>query len=323
MTRYITKRAAGALLLTASLASAACGSNDDGAAVRDLTETSAASGAGASAAGGSSAGGSAASGSGLSTEGVTGTGGDNPLVAEAVNQYTAWVQTQIAQIPIEAKVFTDAVRAGDVDAAKAAYAPSRQSWERIEPIAGLIEQIDVAVDARVDDFASETDPTWTGWHKLEWLVFDQEKLDADASKLADQLDADLAKLVAGAPALSIPPVLVARGSAELIEEVANGKITGEEDRYSGTDLWDFAANLEGSKQAFDYLKPALSEVDAELATTVTDQFNELETELGAYRDGSGWKPYSTLTDADRKVMSGQLAALSESLATIPGVLGLS
>ena len=38
------------------------------------------------------------------------------------------------------------------------------------------------------------------------------------------------------------------GAAELIEEVSEGKITGEEDRYSHTDLWDFAANIEGSKQ---------------------------------------------------------------------------
>ena len=42
------------------------------------------------------------------------------------------------QLITDTKVFTDAVRAGDVEAAKAAFAPSRQAWERIEPIAGLV-----------------------------------------------------------------------------------------------------------------------------------------------------------------------------------------
>ena len=40
---------------------------------------------------------------------------------------------------------------------------------------------------------------------------------------------------------------MALGAAELIQEVSEGKITGEEDRYSKTDLWDFAANVAGPR----------------------------------------------------------------------------
>ena len=65
------------------------------------------------------------------------------------------------------------MRAGDLEAAKAAYAPSREAWERIEPIAGLIEEIDGAVDARVDDFEGPNDPTFTGWHRLEYLLWEK------------------------------------------------------------------------------------------------------------------------------------------------------
>ncbi len=36
--------------------------------------------------------------------------------------------------------------------------------------------------------------------------------------------------------------------------MANGKITGEEDWWSGTDLSDFAANVEGSKMAFSVVR---------------------------------------------------------------------
>src|SRR5262249_33230648 len=159
----------------------------------------------------------------------------------------------------KAKTFTDAVRAGDVAAAKAAFAPSRYPWEAIEPIAGLVSDIDSAVDSRVDDFKSADDPAWTGWHKLEYLLWVKGDISAasGAPALADGLDRALATLKADVAGLQIPPAAIPSGAAELIEEVSGGKITGEEDRYSHTDLWDFAANVEGSKKAWDLLKPAV------------------------------------------------------------------
>ena len=40
--------------------------------------------------------------------------------------------------------------------------------------------------------------------------------------------------------------------------MATGKITGEEERYSHTDLWDSEANFEGSKTALAALRPFLT-----------------------------------------------------------------
>jgi iron uptake system component EfeO len=104
--------------------------------------------------------------------------------------------------------------------------------------------------------------------------------------------------------------------------VSTGKITGEEDRYSGTDLWDFAANVEGSQTAFDLLAPALEEEDPELVSTIEDQFAELDDQLSAYAAGEGYEPYSALTEPDKTEMQTTLAELSENLATVAGVLGL-
>ena len=96
---------------------------------------------------------------------------DNPLITEAVEGYRAYVAEQVAIMQAETTVFTDAVRAGDIEAAKAAYPVSRRSWERIEPIAGLIADIDTAVDAREDDYDGPTDPAFTGWHRLEYQLW--------------------------------------------------------------------------------------------------------------------------------------------------------
>jgi iron uptake system component EfeO len=221
----------------------------------------------------------------------------------------------------DVKTFTDAVRAGDLEAAKAAYAPSRVRWERIEPIAGLVEEIDGAVDARVDDFESEEDPAFTGWHRLEFLLWEEGTTEG-AAEFADGLDEDLATLKAQIADVEITPLAVTQGSAELIEEVSEGKITGEEDRYSHTDLWDFDANVEGSEQAFEFMEPAIEAADADLAAAIEQGFDDIEDALEPYQQGEGWKSYEALTDADKDAMQAILASLSENLAKVPGVLGL-
>jgi iron uptake system component EfeO len=324
--------AVAALALT--LGVAACSSDDDGASVRSLgcaSGSGSASGA-ASASGSASASAGAASdcasasgsgsGSGLSSSDVGSGSGDSAAIKDAVAQYRTYVDQQVADTVTKTKTFTDAVRAGDLEAAKAAYAPSRVGWESIEPIAGLVEDIDGAVDARVDDFEGPTDPAWTGWHRLEYLLFDRGTTEGGA-ELADKLDADLQELQSQVPDLEITGLAVARGSGELIEEVSEGKLTGEEDRYSGTDLWDFGANVAGARKAFELLSPALEEADPDLVTQIEDEFAAVESVLATYQtpDG-GYQPYSALTEADKTQLKSDLGALSESLSSVPGALGL-
>jgi iron uptake system component EfeO len=333
--------AAAALSLALVTLVAACG-DDDGADVRNIGEECASGSASGSASGGgsasasasasasgSSSGGSAScpasgsasgSGSGIASS-VQGSTTDNPLIEDALASYTSYVADQVDDTIAATTVFTDAVRAGDLEAAKAAYAPSRQGWERIEPIAGLVEEIDGAVDARVDDFAGVDDPEFTGWHRIEYILWSLDTTDG-AAPFADQLDADLQTLESELDGMDIPPAALAVGSSELIEEVSTGKITGEEDRYSGTDLWDFAANVEGSKQGLELLTPAIEEEDPELVTTIDGLFAELESQLAAYQQGEGYAPYSALAEADKTQMQTTLAELSENLASVAGVLGL-
>jgi iron uptake system component EfeO len=334
--RFVSAVALFVVLVTVG---AAC-SNDDGADVRNIgdecggsgsasggsaTEGSAsgtaAEGSASGSASGCASGSASASGSGIGSD-VEGSSTDNPLVQDAVAAYTTYVVEQVDETIAATTTFTDAVRAGDLAAAKAAYAPSRQGWERIEPIAALVEEIDGKVDARVDDFEGEDDPAFTGWHRIEFILWNLGTTEG-AAPFADQLDADLQTLDAELAGIEIPPAALAVGSSELIEEVSTGKITGEEDRYSGTDLWDFAANVEGSERAFELLTPALAEEDPELVADIESEFVELDAQLATYADGAGgYQPYSALTEADKTTMQTTLAELSENLATVAGVLGL-
>ncbi|MBV9953486.1 MAG: EfeM/EfeO family lipoprotein [Acidimicrobiia bacterium] len=313
------KRLASCTLVVAALVSAfsSCAS-DDGANVRG-TSCGASSGSGSASGSGSGAGSGscASSGSGISNQGST----DNVKVNEAVAAYDQWVRDQIDGLLEKTKVFTDAVRANDVAAAKAAFAPSRENWEAIEPIAGLVPDIDGAVDSRVDDFASVNDPKFTGWHRLEYLLWEKGTTDG-GTPFADELDAELMKLKTEFAKVKLTPIAVAQGSAELIEEVSEGKITGEEDRYSHTDLWDFAANVAGAEKAFELLKPAVNAADADLAADLESDFDDIDAALAKYEEGEGYQSYEALSKADKGDMQAILGSLSENLAKVPGVLKL-
>lgn len=311
--------AVAALATLAALTLSAC-AGDDGANV-----TGSASGSGV---------GGSGSGSGLSDADL-GAGTDNPLVLEAVDGYTTYVAQQVDELLQVATTFTDAVRAGDLEAARAAYAPSREPWERIEPIAGLVSAIDGAVDGRIDDFAGPTDPAFTGWHRLEYLLFEKDTTKG-AKPFADQLDADLLSLKEGLADLEIPPAAIPVGASELIEEVSLGKITGEENRYSKTDLWDFAGNVDGSRKAVELLTPALREADPDLLTEVEESFAALDATLEPLRTSTGWVLYCqqddefpsdlcpgvTVDEQTRTTLAAQLADLSEQTSQLAGALEL-
>lgn len=250
---------------------------------------------------------------------------DQALVDEAVAGYRTYVDEQIATMLRETEAFAAAVRAGDVEQAQALYPVSRRPWERIEPIAGIIPDFDAAVDVREDDFDSPEDPGFTGWHRVEYHLWVDGDL-AAAAPYADRLVADLGDLDAASDGLEIEPQVLTVGAQELIEEVAapSGKLSGEEDRYSGTDLYDFKANVEGSEALVALLDPALQQADPALAATLADQFATLDdqlAELGSFR--SGFVDYDEVTPEQREAFAATLGGLAESLSLLNGTLGLA
>ena len=109
---------------------------------------------------------------------------------------------------------------------------------------------------------------------------------------------------------------LANGAKELLDEVATGKITGEEDTFSHTDLWDFAANLEGSRNAIAALRPVIEEKDAALAKTLEDKFAAAQAELDKYRNGDGWKLHNELTPAQLKSLGDAINGLAEPISKV-------
>lgn len=241
----------------------------------------------------------------------------SPEMDKAVAAYRTYVQAQADETLPKVKVFTDAVAAGDIEAAKKAYADSRIGWERTEPVAESFGDIDPKVDVREDGL--EDGQKWTGWHRLEKALWQDKKLGAEEKALAPTLYKDLLDWQKRVGTAEITPTSMANGAKELLDEVATGKVTGEEERYSHTDLVDFKANVEGAEKSYQLLKAIATKNDAALTSTLDKRFAALNTLLDKYRtDKSSYvfTSYEKVGKADRKELSDAVNALAEPLSQL-------
>ncbi|MCX4832925.1 EfeM/EfeO family lipoprotein [Streptomyces sp. NBC_01016] len=241
----------------------------------------------------------------------------DPRLDDAVAAYRQYTQTQADETLPKVKTFTDAVRDGDLAAAKKAYAPSRIGWERTEPVAESFGDIDPKVDVRADGL--EEGQKWTGWHRLEKALWKDKKIGKTEKGLADRLDKDLEDWQQRVGKAEITPTSMANGAKELLDEVATGKVTGEEERYSHTDLVDFKANVEGAEKAYELLKPVASKNDAALTKELDKQFAALDTLLDKYREDKSsyeFTSYDKVGKAEQKELSDAVNALAEPLSKL-------
>jgi len=239
---------------------------------------------------------------------------------EAADSYKRYVNSQVEALVPAVEAFVAAIKSGDIEAAKAQYPTSRVYYERIEPVAeSFPDDLDPRIDLREADL--EPGQKWTGFHRLEkdlWVTGPQ----ADTNAIADQLVADVKELQAGvsAPDFSVDSTQIAGGAQGLLDEIATSKISGEEDIFSHTDLWDFNANLQGSQTAVASVRPILDERNPDLGTRVDQRFEEVEALLERYREGDGFVSYDKVTEPERQELSRAIDALSKEVSQVQGVI---
>jgi iron uptake system component EfeO len=249
------------------------------------------------------------------------------LLDDATKQYAAYVREQSDQLLSGTEEFAALYLAGNDDAARAAYPKTRMHWERIEPVAESFGDLDPRLDAREADL--EPGQAWTGWHRIEkdlWppandVSYTKVTVDERAA-LTKQLVADTKELHSRIDKLTYTADQLGNGAKELLDEVATGKVTGEEEIWSGTDLWDFQANVDGARIAFEVLDPVLQTKDKALSTELTQRFSDVQKLLDAEKKGDGFTNYKDLSPAKIKAMADAVSALGEPLSRLTAAVVL-
>jgi iron uptake system component EfeO len=253
-------------------------------------------------------------------------------VDQAATNYVAYIKDQVAQLVTGTDTFLDAYTSGDVDKARSLYATTRANYERIEPVAESFGDLDPEIDFREADVAEGDE--WTGWHRIEKDLFppaaadnggvEYTPLTADErTYYADKLRTNTQELYDAVydPAYTVTIDAISNGAIGLLEEVASGKITGEEEIWSHTDLWDFQANLEGAKVAYEGVRDIALEKDSKLVDEIDQRFQTLQDTLSQYGSlDSGFVYYNDLTTDQIKQLADEVNALSEPLSQLTATL---
>lgn len=278
-------------------------------------------------------------GAGIGTTAFTVTGEASALSATeqeqsdtAVTNYISYIKDQVGELVPAVTAFTDAYRNGDDELARSLFATSRVHYERIEPTAEAFGDLDPAMDFR-EPMAEEDGIPFTGFHRIEkdlWAPAGFTPSDAAGrAELADGLVANVQKLydLVYADDFSVSLADISNGAIGLLDEVASSKITGEEDEFSHTDLYDFQANVEGASVAFGNVRDIANSKGAEgkeLVETIEKRFEQMTDLLATHGSlEKGFVGYDTLTTEQIKTLSDGLNALSEPLSQLTHtVLGL-
>ena len=252
-------------------------------------------------------------------------GVDQATIGTATTQYAAYVRDQSQELVDQTTAFVNAYLAGKDDAARQLFPQARGHWERIETVAESFGDLDPRMDLREADL--EKGQKWTGWHRIEKDLWPPAKgytplTLKERTFYADDLLTNTRVLQKRVQTLKYTVDQIGNGSKGLLDEVAAGKITGEEDTWSHTDLWDFQANVDGARVGYEGLKPILDVKNPALSKQIGDAFVALQKQLDQYKTANGYVFYDKVTPAQRKQLSDAVNALAEPLSKMTGAITL-
>jgi iron uptake system component EfeO len=241
----------------------------------------------------------------------------DPQLVTAVQGYAAYVKQNTADLISHSRTFCQAIDAKDMNQARVLYSQARVYYERIEPVAEVWGSLDTSIDGRWENPVT-VKSQFTGFHRLEQMLWQDNSLNGASAMCAGLVkhEQQLLTLVGKA---QYNPLEMAAGATDLINEAGTAKISGEEERYSNTDLPVFAANVEASMKVVMLLQPYLQGKDASVVPLIQQRKTAVDNLLAHYKatpgyDQTGYVEYTTVTKADRRQLSGAVNALAEAMS---------
>ncbi|HEY6501517.1 MAG TPA: iron uptake system protein EfeO [Streptosporangiaceae bacterium] len=248
----------------------------------------------------------------------------NPQLASAVKGYTTYIDEQTTDLVSSSQTFCQAVNAGNLNQAKILYPKTRVYYERIEPVAEIWGTLDTEIDGRWENPVTVASQ-FIGFHRLEQLMWSDNTLKG-APALCSGLVKHEQQLLTLVKSAQYNPLELASGATDLVNEAATSKISGEEERYSNTDLPVFKANVDGAMEVVTLLTPYLQKKDPSLLAQIKQRDAAVLTALSKYQaspgyDDTGYVEYSTVLDTQRRTLSSSVNALAETLSKVSTQVG--
>lgn len=240
-----------------------------------------------------------------------------------LSEYKVYLAVQSGRMVQAVEALSTAIGAGDMDAAKSAYATARTAYRHVEAVSGRIADLENAIDPVATYLAGrEQDPGFTGFHRIEFGLW-REASTAGLKPVADKLVADVMALRDRLKAVKFEPADLAGNAAREARRLAEGPVISGDNLYANDDLAEFAAAVEGLEKPASLLLPLASEASPDVAKATTDAFAAVRAELGKL-GGAESSPiaYGEVSTDARKALAVTFVALADAIDRINPALGL-
>lgn len=239
-----------------------------------------------------------------------------------LSEYRVFLILQASALARETEKLASAIKAGDLEGAKAAYLAARLPYKRIETAMGRVGDLRNAIDSIADYFSRrEEDPAFTGFHRIEYALFAQKTL-ADLDPVAAKLSADVAALKDRLRTLEVAPEELAGNAERLARRLADGQIQAGESRYAGSDLTEIEAGLEGIEKSVMVLEPLAVGADPAVAAGVKNGIGGARSELAKLKSDRGNIEFGAVDLKMRQALASSFLALANAIAKLNPALGL-
>lgn len=241
-----------------------------------------------------------------------------------LSEFRVYLASQSSALIKAVSALNQAIASGDLSQAQALYVPARAAYQRLAPAAQRLAELDNRINARADYFEKrEEDPGFVGFHRLEYALFQQRKLDGLAP-VAQQLLSDVSELKQQLLAQSLPPEQLVSIVVRNLNTLADVRAAnGEEERYSHTDLNGFAANAQTAHKVVELLRPMLSKSAADLLPKIDAALGDFDSALSNLTVAEGYASYDSVSGEQRQQLANKAQALADALDGIDPALGLS
>ncbi|MBJ2293226.1 iron uptake system protein EfeO [Pseudomonas sp. MF5691] len=241
-----------------------------------------------------------------------------------LSEFRVYLSSQGGALIKAVSALEQAIAAGDLAQAQALYLPAREAYQQLAPAAQRLAELDNAINARADYFEKrEQDPAFSGFHRLEYGLFEQHTL-GDLTPIAQRLLADVTTLKQQLLAQSLPPEQLVSVLVRNLNSLADVRAaSGEEERYSHLDLNGFAANLTVTRKVVDLMRPLLTKSAADLLPGIDSAINAFAAQLDDLQVDGHYRSYNRVTAAQRQLIADKAKALAAALDGIDPALGLS
>lgn len=241
-------------------------------------------------------------------------------LAAPLATYKEYVDKGLATLTEQTGRLDQDIESGDLDAARKDWLTAHLSYSSLGAAYGTFQDFDKKINGRTAGLADGVkDKDFTGFHRLEYGLWHGQSAD-DLRGPAQQLAKDTDGLRKAFPDQDFDPGDLPLRTHEILENTLQFELTGDADQGSGTTLATADANLAGTRELLDVLRPLLTARDTKLLPTVDADIARVQKLLDAAHHDDRWTPVDKLDAGDRARLNGATGQLLEDLAPIPDLL---